>query len=699
MIASETNPFHELFVTDSAPAEDFVRYFSPFLVPHLPELFREGNVVLKGTQGCGKSMLLKLLQPEIRVAYARKATTGGEALEFPVPAELRNFIGAGINLSKSGVLDIAQMLSARPQPLELQELTALFGDFLNYWLLRDLLTSLEFIAGERAVFGKLVDPDRFDSFVQSITEQDCWFGYLKHCRTFEDVKRRIGERVLNYRSWTARNKTLDSSIAESKTAIGEPLSRTAECLKEAGVIGRGVSVFLRIDQMEELWHREGSQALLTQQFREVINRVIGNRDLRVSFRVGTRRYAWSGNLAMPGGRQIEELRDFVVIDLDKRLRRREDRSTWLFQGFASDVFRHRVFSEPNISAEDKGTAVGDLRSFFGPSPTPHQVIEKVIVEPPEDPQKLLKLDDQWSPAWRDYIIGIYNKQIVRKKPKVSDDYPKDPLDALLAIAWGLQTGGIRGGAARRTSSPPKAFPPWTQWWEKERLMLGVLQLVVRHQQSLVWWGTAKVLVLSASNITLFLSICREAWDQWRRRSLGAIERAASSPTRATVPVVNWKSQAVAIDNVSKRWHRNFARQPGRPAGDIRMRFVDEVANWLRRKLVGNITMSYPGGNGFSLRQSDLKRFPQLERLLEEAVGWGDLYEVDHTTKIAKEKHRDPRKKYYLNPILSPHFQMPDAHTKEPIYSDVETIIGLAAEAGALTTDDIQLEFGDRDEDV
>ena len=698
MISAETNPFHELFVTDSAAAEEFVRYFSPFLVPHLPELFREGNVVLKGTQGCGKSMLLKLFQPEIRVAYAERSVDRklNGRLEFPVPEELRAFIGAGVNLSKSGLLDIAQMLPADPTEAYIQDLTALFIDFLNYWLLRDLLQSLEYISKRHDVFDDLVNSSRFDAFVSILRQQDCWFGYLSEVDNFDQLKKTVSRRVINYRSWTARNTALDSIISETKTAIGQPLSATVDCLKEARVIGRDVKVFLRVDQMEELWHREGPQADLAQHFREVINRVIGNRDLRVSFRIGTRRYAWSGHLSMPGGRQIEELRDYVVVDLDKRLRRREDRATWLFEGFAADVFWHRVVSEPQLTPDEKQSELRNLQMFFGRSPTPHQLVECLIVTPPDDPQKLLKLDDHWSREWRDFIARVYNKQLERKTPKGSRDYSKAPLDALLTAAWGLQTGGVKGGQARRSRPPPRKFPPWTQWWEKERLMVGVMQLVARHRQNLLWWGHAKVLMLSASNITLFLSICREVWDQWRRRSFPEDALSGLQRSEDFDSIVPWRAQAVAIDNVSKRWHRNFARQPGRPAGDLRMRFVDEIAHWLRRGLIEDIPMSNPGANGFSLRQSDLHRFPQLVRLLEEAVGWGDFYEVEHTTKISTEKHRDPRRKYYLNPILSPHFQLPEAHTKEPVYAAVETIIGLAVKAEALTTEEIQLRFHDED---
>ena len=139
-----------------------------------------------------------------------------------------------------------------------------------------------------------------------------------------------------------------------------------------------------------------------------------------------------------------------------------------------------------------GSSPLTVQAFFGNSPTPHELIEKLIVTPPDDPQKLLKLDDHWSLQWQTCISsGIYNREISRRRPKISADYPVNPLDALLAVAWGLQTGGVKGGPSRRSVPPPTEFPPWTAWWEKERLTLAVMQLAVRHQQTLFWWGTRK----------------------------------------------------------------------------------------------------------------------------------------------------------------------------------------------------------------
>ena len=92
-------------------------------------------------------------------------------------------------------------------------------------------------------------------------------------------------------------------------------------------------------------------------------------------------------------------------------------------------------------------------------------------------------------------------------------------------------------------------------------------------------------------------------------------------------------------------------------------------------------MSYPGGNGISLDVSELelKKSPNIEtwHFLSDAVGYGDLVVAEHTTK---NKTSETRRKFYLNPILSPTFQLPAAHTKEPLYWRLEKLLELARES-------------------
>ena len=89
----QINPFFEVYVGDRLTSSEFVGIFSPFLVEYAQALFLPGNVVVKGIQGSGKSMLLTLLKADVRREYGR-----AEA-QFPVQGSTGDFIGAGINLA------------------------------------------------------------------------------------------------------------------------------------------------------------------------------------------------------------------------------------------------------------------------------------------------------------------------------------------------------------------------------------------------------------------------------------------------------------------------------------------------------------------------------------------------------------------------------------------------------------------------
>src|SRR5437868_5275588 len=126
------NPFNELYLAENLPSERYVQFFSPYLVTRelaLP-LFLPGNVVIQGVQGSGKSMLLNLLSPEVRIAYLKAQ------VEFPVPLARRNFISAGINLARSGIRDFAQ----RPivsNEVGKNDAASFFADYMNYWIVAD----------------------------------------------------------------------------------------------------------------------------------------------------------------------------------------------------------------------------------------------------------------------------------------------------------------------------------------------------------------------------------------------------------------------------------------------------------------------------------------------------------------------------------------------------------------------------------
>ncbi len=120
------NPFDSLYITETVSPGVFVQLFSPLLIQETLSLFQPGNVVLTGTQGSGKSMLLGLLKPEVQVAYAKVSE------DFPLNGLAPPFIGAGINLTRSGVMDFGQRRLPGQEEHGATVLQTYFADFLNY---------------------------------------------------------------------------------------------------------------------------------------------------------------------------------------------------------------------------------------------------------------------------------------------------------------------------------------------------------------------------------------------------------------------------------------------------------------------------------------------------------------------------------------------------------------------------------------
>ena len=131
------NPFHTLYLTEGADEVDLPPVFSPVLLPHVGPLFLPGNVVLKGMQGTGKSMLLSLLETNVRLAFWNNSEH-----PYPLADQQSRFVGAGINLSKSLALKLNELIFSKDRDENIQRSKAVFSDFFNCWILRDLLMSL-----------------------------------------------------------------------------------------------------------------------------------------------------------------------------------------------------------------------------------------------------------------------------------------------------------------------------------------------------------------------------------------------------------------------------------------------------------------------------------------------------------------------------------------------------------------------------
>lgn len=648
-MAPHANPFIELDVTEKIPPAVFTKIFSPLLVPDTLGLFQSGNIVLTGVQGCGKSMLLALLKPEIRIAYALAAE------DFPVPVEHRRFIGAGINLTRAGAPDFGN----RPiVGAETEALPVYFADFVNYWIVRDMLESISLLSDNveslsKTGLGLNAQPMRFEALTRRLSKEDCWFGFFEGVRSYSGFRDKIAQRIQSYRRFLNYNiDEIPRDVRETKTSIGEPIARVAEALWEAGIVPEAVPFFVRIDQYEELafLERHGEMGRLHQHYRQVINKLIAKRDPRVSYRLVSRTWAWQ-----PRGEQqifgtsgsVEQLRNYRVVNLDELLARAEN-TTWSFPNFAGDVFRKRLAVAGYQSSGDKATK---LRDVFGRRATPEERVRMYVSRP----GAVVKVEPEWPLQVRRVLEALAETK---------------PLSAKLGEAWVRQqlNPRRRGKTDEVPRLPSPGVLPWEEasarWWRKERVAQALLQIAAQNGQKMIWSGEQDLLSLSGGNVLAFISVCRFVWSAWRR-SLPESDPA----DRSTMPpqILDPYVQTEGIEEASRTWYEKVSSDPD---GDSRRRFATLLGKTFRQELRGDRAMSYPGSNGFSLSRAELESAPEILEHLRSAVEFGVLVERRHTSKAAEVEER---RKWYLNPILSPYFQIPVAHTKEPIYASIDDL--------------------------
>jgi hypothetical protein len=593
-----TNPFNELYVTETVSSSAFVRIFSSFILKNASALFLPGNVVVKGMQGCGKSMLLSLLKPEVRIAYA-------EAQEpFPLSGKYAKFIGAGINLTRSGAIDFGQR-NMGDSADETEILPIYFGDFLNYWIVYDVLNTISLLC-EKAD-GKVakelsisITPDKLESFTQSIKTNRCWFGYLDDVRTYQELRSRLSLRINSYLNFLNFNSdVLPDEIRHSKTTVGEPIAKVAEHLRSAGIVAEDVHLIVRIDQYEELIRLEGKRKEYGSHFREVVNKALSSRNPHVSYRIGTRGYAWGENPRVYGTTgPLERDRNFKLLDLDEILRRKENRKSWIFPDFAEDVFRKRL----QFANYDDVPSRNSLDRVFGQGMSPE---ERALAYCGRAPARAIKMEKEWPSEWRKYLLQLAER---------------DPLSARLGEAWARQKG-----KKDIIHHIPQDLFPWDRhkYWRKERIEAALMQIAGRCAQRMVWTGAEDIVELSGGNILVFVSLCQHMWSVWLR----TVRTDQNSPV--TLPVIENSIQAVGIQEASTHWFAKLAEESG---GTSRQRFVSIVGADLEKKLYNDDALSYPGRNGFSLELDDLDRDLDLKNFLNECVDYGALIDSAHTTK-------------------------------------------------------------------
>lgn len=630
-----SNPFAELYVTESIETEKFAALFSPVLAQqtHTHALFQPGNIILMGLQGSGKTALLNLLRPEVMIAYRRTNA------HWPLPKSLSRFVAARINLNSSKARDFGQ----RPVPGEddADATTALlFGDFLNYWIVDDLMRSIEVIRDDEATkvyqtLGVHAEETILDELAMAVAKNSCWFGSLDGVSSYAEFRQVIDDRIYSYRNFLNYNAELPTDIVRSKTTPGDPIGVVAETMKQFGVIDKDVPVFVVVDQFEDLMGLEvASETGSGKSIREVVMKMLSERGQQVSYRIGARPYSLYPDFAsFRTGSAAEEMRNFNIIDIGEILGAKEARPrSGLFKEFCEDVFQRRLKYEGPRSKSL-------LTTVFGKNETPEQKARRYVKS---NPTNVIRSQDRLDEGYRDVLASVAKR---------------NPLSARLGVAWVLQQVARNQGEISLSEIESE---PWNQhhrrWWKKERTQQALLQIAAGQPERMKWYGPRDIVSLSGGNILVFLSICQFIWAEYRR-SDPKINLNKTPPEGISENI-----QDTGIHEASSYWFRKIKADPN--GGDDRHRFVGVLGTELRSRLRNDRRMSYPGETGFSLSERELGANKDVSAFLNRCVAYGVLESFRHTPK---SKHRGQSTKWYLSPILTPYFQIPTPRTKEPWY--------------------------------
>ena len=641
--ADRRNPFNELYLSEAIddPAL-YLRWFSPkILTGETGALFRRGNAVLRGSNGVGKTMLLRLFAPHVRASYWRSDS----GLGWRIPME--NAIGIGVNFIHAGFGSLGGRSLAKREDENRERWAPVFGDLLNYYLIHELLKTLQFLQHVGSVVAERVGANvttrALDIFAEMLATDECWFGGMSGVQNFDELATAVQKRIEAYRSFVNWNtRRLPTRIQGTKTAAGAPLLKAREALRSTRVLPEGIALVVTLDQYETLYHTDyasdaDDERSLGRAFCRVVNSLLALRSPSISYKVGVRHYAWGRELrGLNTDAKLEHGRDYQLVDLDEVLRRPENTASWIFPDFAEDV------AERRLDAMGDGTGAGtkQFKSMFG-TLTAEEEIERYCQR--NSGRLAPGHGEGWPQRWQQFFRELYESNKYKAK---------------LAEVWVRQKEALDQDVFAGT--PPRGNePPWgSPWWEKERREALLTQVASACSQRRLYCGWDTLLTLSASNILVFISLCREIWDHWERA------QAATAEAVGTM-AADVQSQAVRI--VANSW---LEKQEEFPRGTTRKQFVVRLGVALRKGLIADKGLTYPGRTGFSLTEDELGEDQVVKGFLQDAVDYGALVSFPHTTK---EKDGKRRRKWYLSPILCPNFEIPAIRTKEPYYAKLAEV--------------------------
>jgi hypothetical protein len=672
----ELNPFAVSYITEASytPKELLERYsFLPFL--QLQRLIGSPtNVFVLGRRGVGKTMLLKLFDPDLmEQVYVSSSQELTKVRRFIPPAT----VGVYLNLSSPD----SKLNLFQGHDRDSRWWMLAFSDYLNCVLLKGALRSIDRMtlikpwceaAGLRRRDWR--DGNVIRKLVEDLRQESSAFDKVKNRKSLDSF---LEARIGNWRRFLNNDRSAKEP-PETPLPLGVPLFRLTECIRREGLFSHTFRLFVLIDQYENLYHRRS-----VIDYRPVFNEAMyaaSRGGTGVEFKLGARRYS-SGDLRfLDGDGKIEESREVIELDLDRE-------ATRFFRLFAIDLFRKRL----QVSGVRCAKAV-QLAAERLPALTSRREAELYLGKEKEDierPKHFAPFLDRWE------MLGVERTQAERMLSQcgLSTAHPLTATLTCIALTRWLRDRsrfppvGCRemeiigeldlyeaiGSYARelgnliesryRGPAENKAIDNFVR--DAEQVALFILASSYKNQKK-YFTGIESIIRISSNVALVFIEILGRCYD--------LLLFDGGNPS---VDPVEPSTQSTAIHAMSEAWHRQMPTQVDF-AESLQALVTGLGVNF--RKLQLEPSAPDPSPNGFSISNDQRTELMNAgdnpredpRRLLLEAVGWGVLEEKTHRDK---SRGKAPRTKFYLNRILCPYFLISDIEKKDPMYVyDLERFI-------------------------
>lgn len=678
------NPFAISYLTEASLSPDQLldRYsFKPFDVTH-EAVSQTSNIFLVGRNGVGKTMLLRIFDPQLMKLILCGTTHELLQVRRALPPAT---VGVYLNLG-APIARVAQFRG----PNETGEYwSSAFGDYLNWVLFAEALGAVDAISSlpawrdaAGATTPILTNRDFVADLLERLRHESSDFDRV---RSLEQLRALARDRIVGWTRFVNRDPQ-QSNPPPGRLPLGVPLFHLVDSIRRAADVQQPFRLFVLIDQYEILYQERNAI-----DFRPLVNKALylaSRGGTGVEFKIGTRPYAY-GNLSLPGeGGRLQSSREFLEVNLDRYVDE-------IYPAFAGELFRKRmsVFSQERMPKSAPA-------SFF-PRLTAEEEGDAYVRGEARDMERHIS---PFVRAWEALGVSRADCHAIVANCELRGARPLHAVLACIGITRWLEdpSSGVPvgcspvGGGVVESGS---AYLRQLLLLVAERYRVGtaaasrgvdslrrvdnfvrdteegaLFQLASYHKnQKRIYAGFENLVTLSSNVALVLIEILRAAFDR-------LILSGRGSGGKAIEP--RWQSEAVY--RVAESWFNRIPKDCD--FGEAQHRFLRGLGLSMRL-LQLHPAAPNPSPNGFSVEEkpeqdSERSRTPRDDAvvLLKEAVGWGLLEEDKHNDKT---RGRARRRKFRLNRIFCPYFGLTINRKKDPVYvADLDRFVA-ACRAGSV----------------